>query len=233
MSSFRPTFALAPLKYLATILLLSVPVPAAADSIIWTASGTWTFVHDPQAYWPGLQVGTPWSLALTFDPATPGQLVNASTPHCYRYATGEAALTIGGFSYSNSSGSVSTNFQFPEVGCTENTLPNEPGLVTFLFPDPWVQEQGAWDLNGPPTGGSFLSISYYDLLAIDGTLPTVPTINPNLFVYDGMVLNLFSPQQSQLFSEIAPSAVPEPATLTMFGLGLASLMVRRMRTKVR
>jgi len=217
------------LKYLAMVLLLFVPVPAAAGSITWAASGTWTFVSDPQGYWPGLQVGTPWSLALTFDPTMSGQQIGGpSNPHCYSYATGAAALTIGGFSYSNSSGNVFTNFQFPDVGCTESVLPSEPGLVTFLFLGPWSQQPGAWNLNGL---ASAFSVSYYDLLAVNGTLPTAPTINPNLSAYDGIKLDLTTgSRNSQLFSEFAPSAVPEPGTMAMLGIGLASLFFRRMRT---
>lgn len=215
-------------------LVLAVATPALAAPITWQSSGTVNHVSDPLNLWPGLTVGTPWSLALTFDPSTPGEFLpggSAGSP-CYKYATGAATLTLGGHTYSQSASGqdgVYTNFQFPEAGCTGQALPSEPGgLVSFLFIGPWTQEPGAWNLNnGFP---AFLVASYYDLLATDGSLPGVPTINPNPGRFGGLQVEAAG-LGSQFTAGFQPAltAVPEPATMMLFAAGLGGLVARRRR----
>ena len=220
------------MRFLLLTLVLSVATPAVAAPITWQSSGTVGTISDPLNLWSGLTAGTPWSLALTFDPSTPGQFLGGSAAApCYRYATGSATLTLGGYNYSQTAtgqDGVYTNYQFPELGCTGLTAPGQPsGLISFLFVGPWTQEPGAWNLNA---GSPFMVASYYDLLATDGSLPGVPTLNPNPGNYGGLQVQSVDRMTSQFSSAFQPTTpVPEPASMMLFAAGLGGVLARRRK----
>jgi hypothetical protein len=69
----------------------------------------------------------------------------------------------------------------------------------------------------------------------DGTLPAVPVFDPNGGIFGGL---RFESQGSQFSGGAVrwelleqPTAVPEPATLTLIGAGLAALIAAKRRRR--
>jgi hypothetical protein len=153
-------------------------------------------------------------------------------PGCNVYNAGAASLTLGEFSYANSSGQIHTNAGLPEVGCHGGPPEGEAGLIQFLWGSDWVGDPGAWALDDPL---GILLAGYYDLNIKDGSLPTVPVFDPNGGIFGGLMYR--SPDQRfdggpvrfQLVEQ--PTAVPEPATMTLMGAGLAALLAARRRRR--
>jgi len=215
---------------LLTLFLVLVGAGVAqAAPVTWQASSTLTTVHDPLDLLSGLEAGTMWTLTVTFDPAS---AANNLAPGCNQYASGATTLVLGGFTYTQSSGSIYTNAVLPEYGCAPASFPNSPpGLIAFTWGHDWTQEAGAWNLNDPFT---LLVAGYYDLNAKDGSLPYVPVLDPNGGQYHGLDFNhldnsmgfgaAFRPQALE-----QPTPVPEPATMAMMAAGLAALAARRRR----
>jgi hypothetical protein len=224
------------MRYLLVSLLLvflALPRTSAGETITWFASGQVSNVSDPFHFWPGLTPGTPWSLNFTLDSNAP-RSIPFGRPGCSFYPMGSAAFSLGGFSYSHGGGQVATNWAL-DAGCTLESDPSDPdGLITFLFLGRWEQEPGAWNLNLSPAITVF---SYYDLLATDGSLPLVPVINPDRGQYAGMEHEgaMGDAEFSGGFTPTAvvsqPTPVPEPATMTLFGAGLAAALAARKRRR--
>ena len=219
-------------------LAVAAAVPASAGPITWQASNVVTGLYDPFHQLSGLAVGTPWSLAITFNPdvpATPAPFASASWA-CNIYDVGATAvLQLGGFTYTQSGGQAYTNSIHPNGPC-RNVAPSlsPAGLIQFLWQGDWTQETGAWNLN---TGMFFAG--YYDAIHQDGSLATTPVVGPP-GAFSGIqftTIPFFNTPPQQFVAPFVPVAVPvqqpapvpEPATLTMFGTGLAWLARRRLR----
>lgn len=205
-------------------------VPIHGAPITWRAESEVSRINDPFGLLEGLTVGTPWSLEVTFDPTGPATPVG---PGCNSFAVGATTFVLGGFTYTRSSGSVFTNSALPGNACPGD-MPNTPlGMVQFAWFGDWTQEPGAWNLNLSPNA---LFAGYYDQNAGDGSLPTFPVYAPvqgdwGGLKYEGLFqfVSFSSSFQPSLVENPVP--IPEPATVTLFGLGLAALARQRLRRR--
>lgn len=213
-------------------LALATAVPAAAATITWEAADVLLGVSDPFHQLPGLTPGTPWTLQLTFDPTVAGRPAPSSDPSwaCNIYDVGATAVfQLGGFTYTNSGGRIFTNSILPGNNCRNVAPSSPPGMIQFAWSNPWTHQPGAWNL-----GGMFFMAGYYDGISQDGSLPARPTVVAG-GPYDGLIVEDGWSVRRQFTSRFEPrlveqpTAVPEPATLTMLGAGLALLARRRLR----
>ena len=213
------------------LLLLLVSVPSYATPITWQASGTVSVVSERgDLYWPGLVAGTPWTFEVTFDPAAPSTSTGTG---CNAISVGTTTFGLGGFSYTNSSGQLHTNSLLPEFGCAYNQLDFWPdGAVSFSITGAWTQEPGAWNLNLLP---AVMVAHYFDYAALDGSIPIVPNpIGPGGLRFDGFFggpVGQFSGGPFLPTAVDQSTPVPEPASLTLLGGGLAMLIARRRRMR--
>src|SRR6478752_8506574 len=98
------------------LFVLLSATSALAASITWEDYGVVTSVgFAGQALYPGLTVGTPWSLHVTFDPNGPGvhSGLPGAPPDCNIYQSGPMTFTLGTFTYTKPSGQIWTNSNLP------------------------------------------------------------------------------------------------------------------------
>jgi PEP-CTERM motif len=214
------------------IAILVAATPAHAATITWEDSGVITFVNinSINSLFPGLTVGTPWSLQVSFDPNGPATPAPGAPPgsNCNQYDMGPTTFVLGGYTYTNPGGTIWTNAMLPQIGCLN--APN--GAIVFEWfgnGSGWTQEPGAWNLNGP----GFLLATYNDTFHTDGTLPTVPSQGPDTAFRPGLTF-WDSQATTNIFQAypFTPTLVPEPGTLGMLGIGLA-FGARRFRQRTR
>lgn len=215
-------------RLLLSFASLLVAYPATADTLVtWVGSGevirSWgdRFIANR----PGPPVGTPLSFSLSFDPS----LIVPTVPplpwgaDCRSVPIAAASVTLGTTTFT---AQPSSNF----LGFTHAALPGsncEPptgGLTNGGFTQFGI---GAW--TGPADAPFDISqrlliLSFRDQLVRD-TFPESPTTNfAGLFLVD-------SPRGGEwgfdgeidLHALDQSTPVPEPATMTLFALGLAAL----------
>jgi hypothetical protein len=212
---------------------LLLPELAFADTIVSFAGGpvTWVatgetnrgFTTRPDQPFP--PIGTPFTLTLTFDPgaAFPTATRPASATNCLAVNV-SGSLDLGGVTFQAGSSSLGfTNSQLPGTNCN-NSGETQFGLSLVPVAD------SPWDVRG-----ALLIASYRDLIMRDA-FPEVPSGSGSWWLQSP----LFPPVTWEVGGRFAPSAVaveqplpvPEPGTLTLFGLGLAAV-VRKVRRRNR
>jgi hypothetical protein len=195
--------------------------------ITWRASGSVHIFSDPFGVLSGVPDGTPWQLEFTFDPTSSGTLLPITCTEPIYYYSGAISSTIfqlGSFTYTNPRGDVFTNWDLPIGSC-----PAPSGMVQFQWLGGWVTQPGSPNLN---FGAGLMLASYIDLVAVDGSLPFVPQMNGGNQFSGLFWTSLFGPEQfgSSFDPQVAPTAVPEPASLLLVGSGVA-FIARRFRRR--
>jgi len=162
--------------------------------------------------------GTPYQLTMMFDPSamTPTALSPPGS-NCFSVSV-SSSLTVGGLTYGGG-GSGFTHAQLPGTNCT----PRWPE-TQFLLAFPHAPSNSPW-----PIQFGFMELWYRDLLVQDA-FPNAPTHNGGRFQIrdqSGSYL-IMARHNLQAVDPQQPAPVPEPGTLTLFGLGLA-VVARKMR----
>ena len=221
----------------ARISLLSIslllPQTAAADTLVsfadalvtWEASGL-VNRSVPISIRPGdvrPPVGTPFTLSLTFNPSA--AVPTPSGPpgtDCMRVPF-SGSLTLGGASYTTG-GLGFTHAALPGTNCTFTDF------TQFSFHEGFEPTgDDPWNLG---VGGNLLIASYRDLIVQDA-FPEVPAGAGSWwlqFDFAFITWEIGGPFAPQAVGVEQPAPVPEPAAVTLFGLGLAAL-ARRMRSR--
>jgi hypothetical protein len=227
----KPLERLSMVKRLALFcLFVLLPHMAAADSIVtWQATGEVEF-----SAFAGRQdtgrvpvAGTPYSLTMTLSPssAVPTGL-SPEGSNC-NMVTVNALLTLGGFNYSMG-GFGFTHARLPGTNCAPGT--NETQYIMgFREPRP--------DTPWPMVGFGFMELWYTDLVEQD-LFPDAPTHNGGGFqIRDETGAWIITARHDLHALQLPeqPVPVPEPGTLTLFGLGLAAVArkVRQARSQRR
>lgn len=210
-------------------LALLNAAPVAAAPITWEAADVITGVYDPFHRLPDGLLGTPWTAQITFNPDVAPRPLGTPGWGCNVYNV-NAALTfqLGGFTYTATGGSVYTNSVLPVDNCRSTFPSSPPGAIQFIWGGVRSTDPGAWNLSYPP---EIFMLGYYDLVHQDGSLPLLPTVGPpGIFAgleYETDLTEIRSRFVPHLVEQ--PTAVPEPATLTMLAAGLAVLARRRRK----
>lgn len=208
-----------------SVLCVSLLLPqiAFADTIVtWVGEGAVTanYQQFPIPHQMVPPVGTPFSLTMTFDPARafPHPNPQGLGENCMILPGVSSSLNLGGYIYNGSNNLAFTNAMLPGTNCSES------GLTQFSLHNTRTPAGAPWNLND----GGILILSYRDLLVQDA-FPLAPTTPLASLWYDSPGIPWGFRGSLSLAAVDQPAPVPEPGTLTLFGLGLAAIVRRRRR----
>ncbi|HUQ89815.1 MAG TPA: PEP-CTERM sorting domain-containing protein [Vicinamibacterales bacterium] len=207
---------------------------ASAETIIWEAFGEVSWIgytqfggnSTPPPGWThlGPPAGTPYSINVSFDPDARMQTPTSPAGAPCSTAAAQGTMALGGFNYALS-GNIFTNALFAPMNCYVGDIQPLGSIDFFLFmtaldPDPWELE-----------GTHYLELKYFDLLHQNGTFPTEPTMDRSgsLWFHSEPFFNFSGSFTPRLAAVEEATPVPEPGTMTLFGIGLALAARRRSR----
>lgn len=187
---------------------------ALAAPVTWQDSGFLTYVTNVPLF-PGLMIGTPWAIQITFDPNGPFTPAALGQPgsNCNIYNSQSTSFTLGGYTYTSSGGRVWTNSLLPGDACSAAPT----GAIQFDWAGGWNQPAGAWNLNS-----GVLIAGYTDGTAGDGSLPAHPTL-AGFSTGVGFYSSATGTTPAFQASTFAPAdiVVPEPGTFSLLAIGVA------------
>jgi hypothetical protein len=207
------------------LVLSTTASPTAAGTITWFATNEVERVMTPSNAYVTMTVGTPWSLEINFDPDAAAKNIRG-IPGCNQYPISSSSLTLGPYTYNSTGGTIFAQHGFPASACDAPV--SLAGLLQFLIPGGQSSDPNAWPLD--------LLLVDFNGAPLDGSLPTMPPSQSNVYLMSlggggPLFWRYLGGPQFELLAD-QPTPVPEPATLTMFGAGLATLIARR-RKRVR
>lgn len=206
-------------------LLIASPV-LAGPIITWQAFGEVGSSHYSFQQNTGRvpEIGTPYQLTLSFDLATLAQTpLSPAGSNCNWVSPVAASMTLGAYTFTGP-GAGFTHATLPGSNCTPSS-PDTMFVVRLQPPpgNPWSALNSA-----------LMELWYTDQFVRD-TFPTTPIGNGGFQIRDAFGGSFFSVSGSVEFPGAGdpeqPSPVPEPATLTLFGLGLAAVARRVRRSR--
>jgi hypothetical protein len=200
--------------FLYACLLAASPV-AAGPLVTWEATGAISAITGVIGMdQPHPSVGTPVNLTLSFTPSSAVPSMGSLPGSGCMTVNLSASLTIGGYTWAGG-GLGFTHAQLPASICNNPTPFKETQFSLHSMARP---TDSPWNVSGT----RIFVFSYVDLLVQDAFPDTpTPSFGPFLWTVTEGQWGLVAPMTFQAVEQ--PTAVPEPGTLTLLGLGLAAV----------
>jgi hypothetical protein len=216
----------------------ALATPAQADTIGWT---TWTSATSGS---PGSATGTIGSLTVTYSGQTSGLLHNYPSWGPTSTFTGgvvgnpppaanNSVQLQGGVSYTETI-TFSSVVADPIFAVWSLGAPTVPASFIFTASEPFTVQGGgpSNEFGGTPlfiSGESVEGNEGNGIIQFNGNFTSITFTTPQYENYYAFTIG-----EDQTLTDQLPSPVPEPATFSLFGLGLAALpLVRRSLARLR